>query len=287
VGKYLPEFDTPDKKRVTIRHLMTHTSGMPPYVGAARQKVIQQEAGFPCPAATRAYIRNLPLAREPGKTTVYSCLNAILCAEVVATVAGQPLDEFARERVFGPLGMDSTRFNPLETWRDHCVPTTRASHGTGTDGFLLGQVHDPLAAMQAGVSGNAGLFSTAKDLERFAQMMLNGGTLDGVRILQKQTIREMTFVQNRGAVNSRGTPDRRGLLWDLYVPDPGDSGIDALFAYGHTGYSGTALRIYPEHGVYVLVLANRVHPDDSGRVSSLRRHVWETVGSQLLKCGVP
>jgi CubicO group peptidase (beta-lactamase class C family) len=287
VGKYLPEFNSLDKKNVTIRHLMTHTSGMPPYIGAARQKEIQGEAGFPCPAATRSYIRNLSLARQPGKTVVYSCLNAILCAEVVATVAEQPFDEFAQEHIFGPLGMESTRFNPPAKMQERCVPTTREPHGTGPDGFLLGQVHDPLAAMQAGVSGNAGLFSKAEDLGRFAQMMLNGGTLDGVRILQQQTVREATRVQNPGAVNTRGNPDRRGLLWDLYVPDPGEAGIDALFAYGHTGYSGTALRIYPEHGVYVLVLANRVHPDDSGRVSALRRQVWETVGSQMLKCSVP
>ena len=106
-------------------------------------------------------------------------------------------------------------------------------------------------------------------------MMLNGGTLDGVRILKEQTIREMTRVQNPGAVNKSGTPDRRGLLWDLYVPGPDDTGVDALFAYGHTGYTGTAIRIYPEQGTYVLLLANRVHPDDSGKVTALRQHVWD------------
>jgi CubicO group peptidase (beta-lactamase class C family) len=122
------------------------------------------------------------------------------------------------------------------------------------------------------------------DLNRFAQMMLDGGTLGGVRILKEQTIRDMTRVQNPAAVNASGKPDRRGLLWDLYVPVPGDTGVDALFAYGHTGYTGTAIRIYPDQGVYIIALANRVHPDDSGQVAALRRAVWETVGAVLLGC---
>ena len=141
--------------------------------------------------------------------------------------------------------------------------------------------------MQDGVSGNAGLFSTVADVSRFAQMMLNGGTLEGVRILKEQTIQDMTRVQNPGAVNKQGRPGRRGLLWGLYVPDPGDNGVDTLFAYGHTGYTGTAIRLYPEQGVYVIALANRVHPDDTGRVGELRRRVWETVGAVLLDCDAP
>lgn len=289
VGKYLPEFNTGEKKKkVTIRHLMTHMSGMSPYVGAARQKLIRNEAGkFPCPAATREYIRQLPLAADPGEKMVYSCLNAILCAEVLEVVTGHPLDRFTADHIFKPLKMDSSGFNPPKNERTRCVPSERAAHGCGAGGFLLGQVHDPLAAMQDGVSGNAGLFSTVDDLHRFAQMMLNGGTLDGVRILNEQTIRDMTRVQNPGAVNKYGKPDRRGLLWDLYVPDPGDTGVDALFAYGHTGYTGTAIRFYPEQGVYIIALANRVHPDDTGKVGSLRQAVWETVGAVLMDCPMP
>jgi CubicO group peptidase (beta-lactamase class C family) len=93
----------------------------------------------------------------------------------------------------------------------------------------------------------------------------------------------MHTVLNPGVQNARGHEDRRGLLWDLYVPDPGDAGDDKLFAFGHTGYTGTALRIYPEQGVYVIVLANRVHPDDSGKVGGLRRVVWETVANVLMR----
>jgi CubicO group peptidase (beta-lactamase class C family) len=335
VGKYLPEFNEGEKQNVKIRHLMTHTSGMPPYVGAAEQKVIKAEAGFPCAAAAREYIRELELARPAGEAIVYSCLNAILCAEIVEAVSGQPLDEFAAEHIFKPLRMADTgfvRFEPLVPSHSErseesgsgraagldssvvrrgglprndtgvaarsgndtgvaarprndvvrFVPTTKTDYGRGEGGFLRGQVHDPLAAMQAGVSGNAGLFSTAADLSRFAQMMLNGGTLDGARVLKEETIREMTRVQNPGARNLKGVADRRGLLWDLYVPDPGDTGADALFSYGHVGYTGTAIRIYPEQGVYVIALANRVHPDDSGKVGAFRQVVWDAVGEMLL-----
>ena len=282
VAKYLPEFDTDEKRGVTIRHLMTHMSGMAPYVGAAQRKPIEDKAGFPCPKAIRDYIRKLPLATKPGEVKVYSCLNAILCEEVVREVSGQPLDVFAAEHVFKPLGMEETGFTPAASFFARCVPSTRETWAVSADGFLRGQVHDPLAAMQGGVSGNAGLFSTVADLSRFAQMMLNGGELDGVRILKDTTIRNMTRIQNPGAIDKRGNLDRRGLLWDLYVPDPGDTGVDALFAYGHTGYTGTAIRMYPEKGVYIIALTNRVHPDDQSKVGAIRKEVWETVGAVLM-----
>lgn len=282
VGKYLPEFDTDAKKAVTVRHLMTHTSGMPPYVGAEPRKELEAEHGFPCPKAIRDYIRNMPLSTKPGERVVYSCLNAILCAEIIQAVAGQPLDLFAAEHVFKPLGMRDSGFNPPSGLIARCVPSTRESWAKREDGFLQGQVHDPLAAMQGGVSGNAGLFSTAADLHRFAQMMLNGGERDGVRILKEETIRDMTRIQNPDAVGKSGAPDRRGLLWDLYVPGPEDRGVDALSAYGHTGYTGTAIRIYPEQGVYIIALTNRVHPDDTSKVGEIRQAVWETVGAVLM-----
>ncbi|MBU0617891.1 MAG: beta-lactamase family protein, partial [Planctomycetes bacterium] len=328
VGKYLTEFneekgtgsersDVPvpfSKRDVTIRHLMTHMSGMPPYVGADKQRPIKDQAGFPCPAETRAYIRALDLAHPPGEVMVYSCLNAILCAEIVEVVSGQSLDEFVSDHVFEPLGMkesgfrrlarhDSTTGHPersegsgytgrskpdssaaalLRNDSARFVPTTKGDYAVDNEGFLQGQVHDPLAAMQAGVSGNAGLFSTAADLGRFTQMMLNGGELDGVHILKDETIRAMTRVQNPGAINKKGEPAPRGLLWGVYQPDLDAKGVDRLCAYGHTGYTGTAIRIYPEQGVYIIALANRVHPDDSGKVSELRKRIWETVGQALM-----
>ena len=281
VGKYLPEFAKGDKQHVTIRHLMTHMSGETPYLGAAGQKKLRDEHGFPCPAATRQAIRALDLTGPPGETVVYSCLNAILCGEIVEAVSGQPLDEFATKNIFAPLKMHDTGFVPGERLWSRCVPTTRTDYGRGAGGFLQGQVHDPIAALQAGVSGNAGLFSTADDLARFARMMLDGGQLDGVRILDEQTVTRMTTPQNEGGKNRAGHLDRRGLLWDLYPPEAGATGIDALYAYGHTGYTGTAIRVYPEQGVYLIALTNRVHPDDSAGVREFRKAIWQIAGETL------
>ncbi len=282
VANYLPEFAEGKKSAVTIGQLMTHMSGERPYVHASEQKELKEQAGFPCREAIREYIRELPLLRAPGEALQYSCLNAILGAEIVRTITGDEHDVFAREHIFQPLGMRDTGFTPPESLNHRLVPTTRAAYGRGEGGFLLGQVHDPIAAMQGGISGNAGLFSTAADLSRFAQMMLNRGSRDGVQILKPRTVHRMTSTQNPGARNTKGEIDRRGLLWDVYQPEPGDRGMDAVYAYGHTGYTGTAIRIYPEHGLYIIALANRVHPDDRGSVSAFRRIVWRTVGEALL-----
>ena len=177
---------------------------------------------------------------------VYSCLNAILCEEVVREVSGQPLDVFAAEHVFKPLGMKGNGVHSRrELFRSLCAEYSR-DLGRERGWLPPGSGSRSVGSHARGRVGQRGAVSTVADLSRFAQMMLNGGELDGVRILKAATIRDMTRVQNPGAVDKGGNPDRRGLLWDLYVPDPGDKGVDALFAYGHTGYTGTAIRIYPE-----------------------------------------
>ncbi len=278
VGKFLPEYRTGNKTEVTVRRLMTHTSGLPPYLYGAEQKALKSEHGFPCPDPTRKRIREVDLLRKPGEAVQYSCLNAITGAEVVTAITGRTIDVFTRERIFKPLKMQDTGYLPAGAARERLVPTTRTDYGLGPGGFLCGQVHDPLAAMQAGVSGNAGLFSTAGDLARFAQMLLNGGELDGVRVLQPETVADMTRVQDPDMRDPNGKPNRRGLMWDTYPPDPGDTGVDRIYAYGHTGYTGTAIRIYPEQGVYIIALTNRVHPDDSGKVGAFRQGVWQAVG---------
>jgi CubicO group peptidase (beta-lactamase class C family) len=281
-GKYLPEFADGDKAAVTVRHLMTHMSGLKPYVGAGEQQPIRDEHGFPCRDAIRKYIRGLELSREPGEAVVYSCLNAILCAEIVRAVTGMEHSEFLAKRVFEPLGMTDTGFNPAAALDERIIPTTKEPYGRGPGGFLCGQVHDPLAAMQDGISGNAGLFSTTADVARFARMLLNGGELDGVRVLSEDTIRMATTLQNPGGTSIKGKPNPRGLLWALHQPDADAAGLDAIPYFGHGGYTGTAIRVYPKQGIYVIVLANRVHPNDKGRVGPLRAAVWRTVGEMLI-----
>ena len=279
VGIYLPEFNTEEKKDITIKQLMTHMSGEQSYIHANKRKKIEGEFGFPCRDQLRKYVRELKLSTKPGEYVVYSCLNAILTSEVVRVASGMEVSEFAAQNIFVPLGMTDTGYCPSEKLASRLVPSTKTAYGKGPDRFLLGQVHDPLAATQGGVSGNAGLFSTAGDLSRYAQMILNGGELDGVRILKQETVKRATTVQNPGAKSPKGYVNCKGLLWDVYCSD--EAGKGDYKPFGHTGYTGTAIRFYPEQGVYIIALTNRVHPDDSGRVGPLREVIWKTVGEVL------
>lgn len=275
VSTYLPEFAEGAKQRVTVRNLVTHMSGEVPYLGAAQQKPLREKYGFPCPEAMRDAVNTIALVGEPGAKVQYSCLNAILTGEIVEKISGESLDVFAAEHVFGPLGMRDTTYRPGAELAARCVLTTRTDYGSGPGGFLRGQVHDPMAAMLGGVSGNAGLFSTADDVATLAELLLGDGTRGDVHLLKPETVKLITTPQNSG-------PDRRGVLWDIYAPDADDKGVDALYAFGHTGYTGTAIRIYPEAGYYVIALTNRVHPDDSGKVTEFRKAVWRTVAEALL-----
>jgi CubicO group peptidase (beta-lactamase class C family) len=274
VGRFLPEFREGDKADVTVRHLMTHTSGEKPFLGPPERKQIAEAEPDDIPGATRRYIRSVALTEPPGRRVRYSCLNAILCAEIVREVTGRGIDEFARDEIFRPLGMADTGFRPPVAMLDRLVPTTRGGpRARGAGGFLCGDVHDPIAAMQDGVSGNAGLFASAGDVARLARMMLRGGELDGVRVLSPQAVAAMTSIQNDDLQTEAEREDARGLLWDIYPADPVKTGLDRHAAYGHTGYTGTMIRVYPDLGIYVILLTNRVHPDDKAKVEPLRTAV--------------
>ncbi len=272
VALYLPEFDTETKRLVTIRQLASHSSGTAAYLDPAVQKELRLLNGDVCSTEVRQTIRAASLKATPGSTHCYSCLNAILLADIVERISGQPLDQFTHERVFGPLEMHETGFNPSSSLDSRIVPTTRLETG---DGFRRGLVHDPLAAMQGGVSGNAGLFSTAADLARFAEMMLDEGRAGGRQLIRAETVREMTALQNPGF------GDERGVLWDLF-PGEGERAVSDR-SFGHTGYTGVAIRIYPGRQCFIIALTNRVHPDDSGDVAEFRRAVWKTVLEALSK----
>lgn len=282
VARYLREYDTEEKREVTVRELMTHCSGLKSYLSEDERAALAAEHGDPCPAAMRDFILNLSLTHvPPGSLTVYSCLNAITCAQIVERVSGVPFDQFAQDNIFAPLGMRDTAFSPGPNPR--VVPTTAESP---TGEFLRGMVHDPIARMQGGVSGNAGLFSTAQDLSVYCQMLLEGGEREGVRILSPEAAQLMTSDQSPPTARDRGgSPSHRGLLWEVYLPAPGDVGLETVRGFGHTGYTGTAFRLYPEHDLYIIALTNRVHPDDSARVAGFRHLCWRTAGEVVLGIG--
>jgi CubicO group peptidase (beta-lactamase class C family) len=252
-------------------HLLTHTSGLPPYTDP---KEAEKKLGSPCSTDDLVkLIAEIPKESLPGKEFRYSCLNYITLAYIVKKVTGQTIAEFSAENIFRPLGMGRTFYNPPAEFIDLCVPTQII------DGRpLRGIVHDPLARLQGGVSGNAGLFSTADDLAVFAQMMLNGGEWKGVRVLSPLAVERMTEIFPKVAEAGRG------LGWDLtsdYGTVRGD--LFGTGSYGHSGYTGTSVWIDPETKTAVVFLTNRVHPDDKGEIISMRSKVANVVAASIIR----
>jgi CubicO group peptidase (beta-lactamase class C family) len=276
VRVYVPEFSTwyGEKGRpgeeARLYNLLTHTSGLPPYTDA---KEAAKKLGDPCAMADLALlIAGIPKEGPAGREFVYSCLNYITLAHIVHKVSGRAIDEFAADNIFKPLGMTRTFYRPPAELVGQCVPTEVV------DGQpLRGIVHDPLARLQGGVSGNAGLFSTADDLAVFAQMLLNRGELNGVRVLSPLSVERMTEIYPK--VGESG----RGLGWDIdtdYATVRGD--LFGPRSYGHSGYTGTSIWIDPETQTAVVLLTNRVHPDDKGDIIALRSKVANVVGASIL-----
>jgi len=254
---------------IRIWHLLTHTSGLPPFL---HNEEIEQFLGIPCSLADMVgYIARIDKLFPASAEFLYSDLDFILLGHIVEKAAGQDLAGFCRSRIFEPLRMQNTGFIPPPSLHPRCVPTEVL------DGEpLRGIVHDPRARLLGGVAGHAGLFSTADDLAVFAQMLLNKGTFDGVRILSPLSVERMTEVYPR--VSFAG----RGLGWDLdsdYSTNRGD--LFGSGSYGHTGYTGTSLWIDPRTRSFVIFLTNRVHPDDTGEVATWRSRVANVVAAAI------
>lgn len=254
VVTYLPEFASRGKDKITIRHLLTHTSGL--------------NAGLGRSPDWKGYDKAIALAcgekptDPPGMVCRYSDINFIVLGEVVRRVSGKKLNEFAADEIFGPLGMDDTGFLPPAEKLNRIAPTEQVGSQV-----LRGVVHDPTALRMGGVAGHAGVFTTASDLARMARMYLHEGTLEGVQILKPDTIRLMTSVQSPPTVDAR-----RGLGWDIdsdYSRPRGS--LFPLGSYGHTGFTGVCLWIDPFSNTFWMFLSNRVHPTRAGNVLPLQR----------------
>ena len=255
VSRYLEEFSGNGRDTVTVRHLLTHTSGLRP--GLVQTDWVGYQKGIQLAAAEK------PLT-PPGWTFTYSDLNFILLGEIVQRVTGERLDSFVRRHIYRPLGMKDTGFLPRESKLSRIAPTEKTENG-----ILRGQVHDPTSRRMGGVAGHAGLFTTAHDLSRYARMILNNGQLGRTRILKPETVRLMTSVQTAPEVYFR-----RGLGWDMdssYSRPRGN--MFPLGSFGHTGWTGPFLWIDPFSRTYYFFLSNRVHPDGKGSVIELQRAV--------------
>ena len=267
----VPEFGSAGKDGVTVRQLLTHTSGLPAWVDlSARAKSRAQALGV---------VWSTPLARPTETEVVYSDLGFITLGEVVSRALGGPLDRLARARIFDPLGMDSARFKPETAQRKDCVSTEVVQDRGGA---VTGTVHDENCAALGGVAGHAGLFASLADLERYCRMWLGGGQIEGQRLLSGASVAAATRDQTHG-IDPRS---RRGLGWVLqpngYWPA---ADLASLSSYSHTGFTGTSLVIDPERGVYAVLLTNRVHPtragDSADRIRTVRARFHNAAWSEL------
>jgi uncharacterized protein YbbC (DUF1343 family) len=265
VDHWITNFKAHGKGAVTIRHLLTHTSGLRP--------------GLSSKPTWSGLAKAIDLAKEerltaqPGTQFRYSDINFILLGEIVQLASGQLLDEFTSKHIYQRLGMRDTGFLPPFKQRSRVAPTERV------DGEILhGIVHDPTARRMDGVAGHAGLFTTAADLSRFAQMMLNGGKLNGRRIFKSETVQLMTSVHT-----PKGMKAKRGLGWDIDSPYSSPRGNHfKIGGYGHTGWTGGSLWVDPSTKTTVILMTSRTHPDGKGNVIALRREV-ATLAAEALR----
>jgi beta-N-acetylhexosaminidase len=269
VERYLPEWASgpqPEwRRKVTVRHLMTHTSGLPPF-----KEYWRTSKGKP---DTLKMIFAEPLESEPGTKMVYSDLGIILMAEIIERLTGRTVDDLAKEYIFSPLGMNDSMYKPPKKLWPLIAPTEFDANFRKR--LIQGEVHDENAFAIGGVSGHAGLFSTAPDLAAFCQMLLNGGVYAHQRILRRSTIAQFTAPQQL----SGGT---RTLGW--VVPTEGSSSghYFSAHSFGHTGFTGTSIWIDPDRQVFVVLLTNRVNPTrEDHKIAEVRPALHDAVMQAL------
>lgn len=279
VSTYIPGFlgfkDTVTGRTIDIRviDLLTHSSGLPPYAPA---DALIQKYGSPSPTGLMEYIATCKRDFKPTTKFQYSCLNFITLQNILQNVTGEKLCDYAKKNVYDVLGLTNTTYNPTGATLALVAPTEKQKDGS----VILGLVHDPLARLlNDGNSGNAGVFSNADDMAVIAVALMNGGEYRGKRILGKLTIETMTRVPE--GFETLG----RSLGWDNYSSYA--SNLGNLFhphtTYGHTGYTGTSIVIDPVSKIAVILLTNRVHPEDKGSVTRLRGLIANVVAGSVTK----
>ena len=261
VQRYLPSWTGPNKERVTITHLLTHTSGLPAF------KAYDEITHDPDSLAKLMFATQLDTL--PGAKMVYSDIGAYMLGRVLEAITGQTLDAYLHEHVFEPAGMHETMYKPPTSLLSRIAPT---EFDPRRGGLVHGKVHDERAYYLGGVSAHAGLFSSAHDLARFARMYLNHGTIDGARILPAAEI--PLFTAHRVADRALGwqKPNGTNSAGHLMSPE----------AFGHTGFTGTSIWMDPTHDVFIILLSNRVDPTRANnRVGKFRVQLADAVMSTI------
>jgi uncharacterized protein YbbC (DUF1343 family)/CubicO group peptidase (beta-lactamase class C family) len=277
VSLHVPGFERYGKAGITVRHLLTHVSGLRPDVD------LHPWEGYD--TAIALAVEEVPTA-PPGERFIYSDINFFLLGHIVSRLTGVAFEEYVRREIFEPLRMTDTGFNPPAQKRDRIAPTERCDRAapypcnTPDAPHLRGVVHDPTARRMGGVAGHAGLFGTARDLSRFARMLLRGGELDGVRILAPATVARMIAPSTPAGMTAV-----RGLGWDIETQYSSNRGeLFPFGSFGHTGFTGTSMWVDPSSRSYVVFLSSRLHPDGTGDVTPLRARV-ATIAAAALSAG--
>ena len=259
VQRYVPDWVGAGKESVTVRHLLTHTSGLPSF------RPYDQQTHNPDSLAMLIF--NTTLDRAPGDSTVYSDIGAFMMGRVIENASGQRIDKYLRAHVFAPLRMNETMFNPPRSVWKRVAPT---EFDSARGGLMRGKVHDERAYYMAGIATHAGLFSSAADLSRFASMLLHHGALDGKRILRLETLSQFTAYADSGRSN-------RALGWEK-PPASWAGQLMSSSAFGHTGFTGTSIAIDPELDLYIILLSNRVNPTrNNPKIAGVRRRLADAV----------
>jgi len=270
IDRYLPEWaNGPDphgwRPKVTVRHLLTHTSGLPPFKEYWRTSTGKQDT------LTRIFAE--PLDYEPGTKEVYSDLGIILMAQIIERLTGRSLDDLAKAYIFSPLGMKDTTYRPAQKLWPWIAPTEFDKNLRHK--LVQGEVHDENAFTMGGVSGHAGVFSTAPDLAAFCQTLLNGGVYTHRGILKRATIAQFTTPQQL----SNGT---RTLGWAVPTEGSSSGHFFSAHSFGHTGFTGTSIWIDPDRQVFVVLLTNRVNPTrENMKIAQVRSAVHDAVMQAL------
>jgi CubicO group peptidase (beta-lactamase class C family)/beta-glucosidase-like glycosyl hydrolase len=269
VERYLPEWrGGPQQEwrhQVTVRHLLTHTSGLPPFKEYWRTSKNKQDT------LTKIFAESLEY--EPGAKEVYSDLGIILMAEIIERLTGRGLDDLAKTYIFTPLGMKDTMFRPAKKIWPQIAPTELDANLRKR--LVQGEVHDENAFAIGGVSGHAGLFSTVPDLSAFCQMLLNGGMYAHHRVLRRATIAQFTTPQQL----SSGT---RTLGWAVPTEGGSSGHYFSTHSFGHTGFTGTSIWIDPDRQLFVVLLTNRVHPTrENHKIMQVRPALHDAVMQAL------
>lgn len=279
VKKYIPDFrpwtDGKEVVDITIQQLLTHSSGLPAGIASAEaSRLRSQWKGYSSEKCVHYIATNTKRNFRPGTRELYSCLNFIMLQGIVERVSGMRLNDYAEAKIFAPLGMRNTLFFPEEENIEESLPI--AATEKTRDGALIGRVHDPLARiLNGGVSGNAGLFSTIDDLAKYSFFMLYGND----NVLRRSTLRKMTTIP------AEDNPQvGRALGWEVNSSYAGR--FENNYCICHTGYTGTSIVIDLNTRTSIILLTNRVHPDDlpvhKKELMAIRRGLSDIVASELL-----